>query len=91
MRSSTQPSACSLTSSSSSAQAWRESTDILRPRVRDCREKEAGVEEAVEVVAAGEEEVMTEAGVREVGSEEAGIEAVEVGFVIQDVMLNAIF
>ena len=83
MRSSTQPSACSLTSSSSSAQAWRESTDISRPRVRDCREREAGVEEAV---AAGEEEVMTEAGVREAGAEEAGIEAAEVRFVIQDVM-----
>ena len=44
------------------------------------------MEEAVEVVAAGEEEVMTEAGVREVGAEEAGIEAAEVVFVIQDVM-----
>ena len=37
----------------------------------------AGVEEAV---AAGEEEVMTEAGVREAGAEEAGIEAAEVRF-----------
>ena len=82
MRSSIQHSACSLTSFNSSAQAWRESTDISRPRVRDCRERESGVEEAV----AGEEEVMTEAGVREAGAEEAGIEAAEVRFVIQDVM-----
>ena len=88
MRSSTQPSACSLTSSSSSAQAWRESTDISRPRVRDCREREAGVEE---VVAAGEEEVMTEAGVREAGAEEAGIEAAEVRFCNPRCNVNVIF
>ena len=91
MRSSTQPSAYSLTSSSSSAQAWRESTDISRPRVRDCREMGAGVEEAVEVVAAGEEEVMTEAGVREVGAEEAGIEAAEVRFCNPRCNVNVIF
>ena len=87
MRSSTQPSAYSLTSSSSSAQEWRESTDISRLRVRDCREMGAGVE----VVAAGEEEVMTEAGVREVGAEEAGIEAAEVRFCNPRCNVNVIF
>ena len=75
MRLSTQPSVCSLTSSSTSAQAWRELTDISRPRVRVCRAREAGEGEAV---AAEEEEVTTEAGVREDGAEGAGTGAVEV-------------
>ena len=80
MRLSTQPSVCSLTSSSTSAQAWRELTDISRPRVRVCRAREAGEAEAV---AAEEEEVVevtTEAGVREDGAEVAGTGAAEVRF-----------
>lgn len=80
MRWSTQPSVCSLTSSNSSARAWRESTDISRPRARVCREREAGVEEVevVEVEDEGEEEVMMEAGAREDGAEEWVTGAVEV-------------
>ena len=80
MRWSTQPSVYSLTSSNSSALAWRGSTDISRPRARACREREAGVE-AVAVDEEGEEEeveVMTEAGVREDGAEEGATGAVEV-------------
>ena len=77
MRLSTQPSVCSLTSSSTSAQAWRELTDISRPRVRVCRAREAGEGEAVAAEEV-EEEVTTEAGVREDGAEVAGTGAVEV-------------
>ena len=77
MRLSTQPSVCSLTSSSTSAQAWRELTDISRPRVRVCRAREAGEAEAAEEE---EEEVTTEAGVREDGAEVAGTGAAEVRF-----------
>ena len=50
MRLSTQPSVCSMTSSSTSAQAWRELTDISRPRVRVCRAREAGEGEVVAIL-----------------------------------------
>ena len=71
-----------MTSSSTSAQAWRELTDISRPRVRVCRAREAGEGEAV-AAEEGEEEVVevtTEAGVREDGAEAAGTGAAEVRF-----------
>ena len=78
MRWSTQPSVYSLTSSNSSALAWRGSTDISRPRARACREREAGVEVEAEEGEEEEVEVMTEAGVREDGAEEEATGAVEV-------------
>ena len=72
-----------MTSSNSSALAWRESTDTSLPRVRVCRAREAGEaaaaeEEEVEEEDAVEAEVRMEVGVREDGAEEAATGVVEV-------------
>ena len=64
-----QPSVCSLTNSKISALEWKESTDTSRPKVRVCRVRAAGEEDA---------EAKTEAGAREAGAEVEPIGGAEV-------------
>ena len=75
-----------MISSNSSALAWRESTDISRPRVRVCRAREDG--EAAEVAEEEEVDEVEAAEVRmEDGAREDGAE-VEVTGVVEVTILD---
>ena len=80
-----------MTSSNSSALAWRESTDISRPRVRVCRAREDGeAAEEEEEVDEVEAEVRMEDGARVDGAEVEVTGVVEVTILDLTMMKNLI-